>query len=58
MAKGETSLLLSLDHAVMVRLADAFEFAFPEEGRLALVCDAMVGDRGRDRQALSEAALA
>ncbi|AZO77497.1 hypothetical protein BLM15_07625 [Bosea sp. Tri-49] len=57
-AKDEASLLLSLDHTVMVRGADAFELAFPEEDGIALMSDAVVGDRCGDCQTLSKAALA
>ena len=56
--EGEAPHLFSLDHAVMVRLADAFEFAFPEERLVALMRDAMVRHRGRNSEALSKAPLA
>lgn len=42
----------------MVRLADAFELAFPEQDRVTLMRDAMVGDRRSDCEALGKAALA
>jgi hypothetical protein len=42
----------------MVRLADGFERAVPEEDRVTLVGLLVVGDRGRDSETKSEAALA